>query len=268
MDVEKRALKRRMDKVRRPLQLERLRDENGITPGGCLLGNQFNRFMILDPREKLLVIRLWLEEMYGSEYSRASIGDGKILSYQGLKNIEEMLRNSVRDSNIAILAKKYHVPHGVIAGKIPKAEWANGLFIGKPEDRDNYFYRFYIQQGQNHILDDSDYSKAFWEEATKELKEVDIEVYIKVRHPETGEPITSRNIARLKVLSNEVPRLHEIILKDMEMVAYKHNEYMSMREQMSELYRRLEVAESRIDMYEGIDPNDTLKTQLDELLNN
>lgn len=255
-----------MDRLSRPLLIERLRDGEEFIPGGCLLGIHFERFLTLDPREKLLLIRVWLEDMYGDEYSRVSIGNGEILSYQGLKNIEEKLRDSIRANNIERLSTKYHVPVGVITGNKPEGEWSEGLFIGKPEDRQDYFYNYYLKHGENHILDDTDYSKIHWKDATKKLHEVDVEVFIKLCDPGTGEHLTTRNVARMKVLSDDVARLHDIIVKDMDVVSHRHEEYMSMREYLDEVYQRLAAAERRIDMYEEIDTNERIERELDELM--
>ncbi|MEK4187767.1 MULTISPECIES: hypothetical protein [Paenibacillus] len=266
MGAAQTAFQRVMGKFRRPLILERLQIEEENISGGCLHGVHFERFITLDPREKLLVIRVWLEEMYGDEYTRVSIANTGILSYQGLKNIEEMLKESVRESNVARLSEKYHVPLGLITAKIPDGEWATGIFIGKPRDRLDYFYHYYLQHGKNHILDDTDYSKLHWNDVTKELDEVEVEVFIKLLDPETGEPITSRNIAKLRVLSDEVPRLHDIIVKDMDMIAHKHIEYMRLHELVNELNQRLAAAERRIDMYEG-NSNEKIDRLLHELMN-
>lgn len=267
MGAAQTAFQHVMGKFMRPLILERLQIEEQDISGGCLHGVHFEKFMTLDPREKLLVIRVWLEEMYGDEFTRVSIANTGILSYQGLKNIEEMLKESVRYSNAARLAEKYHVPLGLITAKIPDGEWAKGVFIGKPRDRVEYFYHYFLQHGKNHILDDTDYSTVRWEEATRELDEVEVEVFIKLWDPETGEPITTRNVAKLRVLSDEVPRLHNIIVKDMNMIAHKHDEYMTLHELVRELNQRLAAAERRIDMYEGNDANDKLDRLIHELMN-
>lgn len=255
----------------RPIVLHRQEEEGILLPGGCLFGIHFERFMDLDPREKLLLIRIWLEEMYGEdEFSRPAVvkkvKDG--LSYQGLKNIEELLKNSVRESNVSRLSEVYSVPKEFISNRLSDEFQPKGLFIGKVEDMHLYFYHYYNQHGKNHILDDTDYSQFFWDEHTKGLKEVDLEIYIKVREPETGEPITTRNIARLKLLADDLPKLHEILVKDVEVIAAKHDEFIGMREHIQELYQRLSAAERLIDLYEGVDPNEQIKKMIEQFENN
>ncbi|WP_281885829.1 hypothetical protein [Paenibacillus sp. YYML68] len=255
----------------RPIILERIHDELDEVPGGCLVGVHFERFMILDPRKKLHRIRIWLEEMYGDEYSRSAVIKkiNNDLSYQGLKNIEECLKGSVRKGNISILAKAYGVPEAIITMETTDECGVKGLFIGKEEDEDEYFYRYFCQNGKKHILDDSDLSKYQWETDVKRLNEVDVEILIRVREPETGEFISKRNsFARFKLLSEDLPRLHDILQKDIEMISIKHKEYIEMREHIQELYQMLSAAERRIDQYEGIDPNERIMRELNQLLDN
>jgi len=267
LDSARRAYLRVMEKFGRGFKLERLDEEGNIIPGAYLEGVHLEKFMALDPREKLLLLRVWLENMYGSEYSRVSIGKAGIVSYQGLKNIEEMLRGGIRATNIERLARKYNVPIGIITGKTPKDEWEKGLFIGKPVDRDNFHYNYYLQHNKNYVLDDTDYSVMFEDNDKRKLQEVDVEVYIKLRESETGIPITTRNIARFKYLSEEVSRLYEIIASIMNIVAIKHDEYMSMYKHIDELYQQLAFAEQRINMHEGIDPDKKIQKLLNELDN-
>lgn len=96
----------------RPIILERIHDELDEVPGGCLVGVHFERFMTLDPRKKLHRIRIWLEEMYGDEYSRSAVIKkiNNDLSYQGLKNIEECLKGVSAKETSAYLRRRMVFP--------------------------------------------------------------------------------------------------------------------------------------------------------------
>gem|GEM_PF-2964088 len=234
-----------MSQFPRPLLMERQYDEEDLLLGGCLIGVHFVRFMALDPRDKLLLIRIWLEDMYGDEFSRPSvikrIRDG--MTYQGLKNIEESLRNKVREDNVTRIVDVYGISEDLINKQNAEECGAKGLFVGKPEHKQEYFLHYYNQHGKNHLLDVTDYSKMDWEEHTNGLDEVEVEVFLKINDPNTGERMAVRNIAKLKLMADDLPNLHDIIAKDIDLVSDKHTKFMNMREEIQELYQRLASSE-------------------------
>lgn len=233
-----------MKRFTRPIILERLYDNEDLLPGGCLLGDHFKRFNTLEVGSKLLLIRYWLENMYGDEYSRANIARSLLYSYQGIKNVETCARKKNYDKTITALVEKYNVSKDVILGNLQGEDLPKGIFIGKPEDMSDYFFHFYLEHGKNHVLDQTDYSKIDWGDHTRGLQEVNVEIFMKVSDPKTGDILNSRNFTQVKVSANDLNRISDIIVKDMEMVAYKHDEIMLLKEEIIELEQLLKAMRS------------------------
>jgi hypothetical protein len=263
VDATKREVEKVMNRFPRPILLERQYNDGEVFPGGCLLGEHFTRFMTLEIGKKLLLIRYWLQDMYGDEFSRTNVAKRADYTYQGIANVEECKRNSHYDKTITALVESYNVSKDIILNKVKKEEFPVGICIGKPKDIKTYFYFYFLEHGKNHILDQTDYSKFDWGDHTGDLQEVSVEFFMKVKDPDTGETLNLRNIAQVKLLADDLNRINDIIIKDIETVSYKHNEIMRLREVIFELEQLLNAKE-RGSINPGIN-NDTIEA-LKELI--
>lgn len=258
VDATKKEVESIMKRFGRPIILERLYENDELLPGGCLLGVHFERFTNLEVGRKLLLIRYWLEDMYGDEYSRANIARSLHYSYQGIKNVETCSRKKNYDKTITALVDEYHVSKEVILGTLQAEDIPQGICIGKPNDMTYYFNQYYLEHGKNHVLDLTDYSKFDWGDHTGGLQEVSIELVMRLRDPDTGEILNTRNITQVKLSGNDLNRISDIIVRDMEMAAYKHKEIMRLKEEIYELEQLLFVKERSAVPHPNID-KDTLK---------
>jgi hypothetical protein len=243
VDATKREVEKVMSRFSRPILLDRQFDDEETLPGGCLMGLHFRRYMTLETGEKLLLIRYWLQDMYGDEFSRTNVAKRVGISYQGIANVEERKRKSHYKITITDLIGEYKVPKEIILNNFEEKEFPVGIYIGKPQDMATYFYYYYLENGLNHVLDQTDYSKFDWGDHTGELQEVEVEFFMKVKDPDTGETLNSRNIAQVKLLADDLNRISDIIIRDIEIVAYKHNEIIRLREEIFELEQLLNAKE-------------------------
>lgn len=217
----------KLDYTRVPIQLLTINDpNNGLRClGGTINDYHFNNFMKLDARMKLRKIREWLCEMYGDEFSRNGICNSlpEGISYQGLIDIEEMNNRRTRTKNIVYLSKHYGVDERYILSVELQDDLLPAIYIGKEEDKEEYFAAYYALEGTKHILDQFCYDEGFM----KNLGDSDYKVNELTNHYRIRLRMFIENDAQMQGIEEydelylteaELKLLNELLTKQVEMM--------------------------------------------------
>lgn len=125
--------------------------------GKIITGIEFQVFMKKTIGEKFKFIRDTMNKTYRNEYRKNVTDKAGVLTYLGLKKIEE--GNKPRRDTVELLAKFYDIPMYVFyPEEYPPVK---GIFIAKKKDKDEYFKAYWFEHFSLHPLDPSNNQEPF-----------------------------------------------------------------------------------------------------------
>ncbi|MGG2201424.1 helix-turn-helix domain-containing protein [Paenibacillus validus] len=249
----------------RPLSLDRVLIEEEAIPGAVLSSVHYQRFMTLKTGQRLLLIREWLEEMYPGEFSRGRVAERIMYSYQGLKNVENCTKNP-RESTVRALIEVYNVSADIVMSGNGD-EMKNGVYIGKAEDMSMFFLSYYEQHGENHHLDDTDYTNVYKDIESTRFKTLQVEFIMRVYEPGDRDLLHDRVIVKTELSPTDTKDMWELIVKNAEILSNRHQSMQALGERLDELEQRLKIHSKREStQIRGPQDNETMEEAYKSLL--
>lgn len=194
---------------------------------------------------RLAYIREELNEIYPDQFTVKESAEKAGLSNQGLRDIEikmitKKMPQKPRKDTLEKLRELYNVPKELFLEDGPESE-TGPFFLGKEEDKEDFFNNYYITYRQQHELDDRDLKAGyddsylyvnheglypygedviFLDETRYKLDQISLEVRIQVYQISTDTLLSERRIGqKTTILPNQQYSLEGLIEAELQQLA-------------------------------------------------